>query len=222
VEIANLATDYDIQLKSLSTSLLWKYPLSSPDQNVREEGMNIIESMLRIASYIGMDTILVVPGVVSETVSYDECYERSQQVLRDLIPIAEKYQVKIGIENVWNKFLLSPLEMARYIDELESDYIGAYFDIGNVLQYGYPEQWIRILGKRIFKVHVKDFNQAIGNIHGFTNLLSGHVNWKAVMKELRAIEYEDTLVAELTPYELCDYTLAEDTARHIDVILKNR
>ncbi|MBS4206024.1 sugar phosphate isomerase/epimerase family protein [Lederbergia citrea] len=219
-EIAALASKYQLQLRSLSTSLLWKTPLCSSDENIRKQGITVVEKMLELASYIGMDTILVVPGAVSEHVSYEECYNRSLESLKQVIPTAKKYNVKIGIENVWNKFLLSPLEMAAYIDEFESDYVGAYFDVGNVLQFGFPEQWIRILGKRILKVHVKDFSTKVGNITGFVPLLAGDVNWKAVIAALDEIGYEDTLTAELSPYALCPSTLADDTARHLDVILK--
>ncbi|MEK3889964.1 sugar phosphate isomerase/epimerase family protein [Bacillus sp. FSL K6-3431] len=220
--VASLASNYQLQLRSLSTSLLWGTPLSSSDENIRKQGMSVIEKMLEIASWIGMDTILVVPGVVSKEVSYDECYKRSQECIKQILPIAEKFNVKIGIENVWNKFLLSPLEMMRYIDEFQSNYVGAYFDVGNILQYGYPEQWIRILGNRILKVHVKDFSANVGNGNGFVPLLVGDVDWKAVRYALEDIGYEDTLTAELTPYALCPYTLADDTARHIDVILNKK
>ncbi|MBS4198221.1 sugar phosphate isomerase/epimerase [Bacillus sp. FJAT-49732] len=219
-KILALAKEYELQLRSLSTSLLWKTPLSSPDESVRREGIRVVEKMLEIASFIGIDTILLVPGAVSKEVSYDECYERSQEAIKQIIPIAEKFSVKIGIENVWNKFLLSPLEMARYIDELDSEYIGAYFDVGNVLQFGFPEQWIKILGKRIFKVHVKDFSTSVGNITGFVPLLAGDVDWKSVKNALEQIGYKDTLTAELSPYALCPSTLADDTARHLDVILR--
>lgn len=218
-EILAKAEEEQIQLKSLSTDLLWKFPLTSSNLEIREKGKKIVKDMLRIARIMGMDTILVVPGIVTKKVSYLECYERSQEMISRLIPVAEEYGVKIGIENVWNKFLLSPLEMVRFIDAFNSDYIGAYFDVGNILQYGYPEQWISILNERIFKVHVKDFNHHIGNIHGFTNLLSGDVDWQAVIRQLRSIHYEDSLVAELSPYSLDKYSLIEDTSRHLDVIL---
>src|SRR5690625_1428174 len=199
-DIKALASSYNIQLRSLSTSLLWKTPLSSPDEAVRNEGIQVVKKMLEVASYIGMDTILVVPGTVTPEVSYDECYRRSFEAIKQTIPTAEKYNVKIGIENVWNKFLLSPLEMATYIDAFESKYIGAYFDVGNVLQFGYPEQWIRILNKRIFKIHVKDFDTNAGNRTAFRNLLAGDVDWKTVIKSLENIGYQDTLTAELSPY----------------------
>lgn len=219
LKIKALASQNSIQLRSLSTALLWKYPLSSPDEHIRQQGIRVVEKMLEMASIIDMDTILIVPGIVSEQVAYDECYERSQASIKKIIPTAERYNVKIGIENVWNKFLLSPLEMVRYIDELQSSYVGAYFDIGNILQYGYPEQWIRLLGKRVFKIHVKDFRTSIGNGAGFVPLLDGDVNWPVVIDALKEIGYKDTLTAELSPYPLSPQTLADITARHLNVIL---
>lgn len=215
-----LASSYNLKLKSISTSLLWESPLSDPSETIRGEGRKIVEKLIELAVALEADTILVVPGIVSETTTYDECYKRSQEELKKILPFAEKNRVHIGIENVWNKFLLSPLEMARYIDELDSDYVGAYFDVGNVLQFGYPEQWIRILEKRIKKVHVKDFCTAVGNINGFVPLLAGDVNWKAVYQALSEIGYEDTITSELSPHLIDPSSLAIDTARHIDRIIQ--
>jgi len=217
--IAKQAKSFNLQLRSLSTGLLWQAPLSSPDESVREKGRAIVEKQIELASAIGADTVLVVPGVVDAQTSYEQCYEHSQRELRKLIPLAEKHGIQIGIENVWNKFLLSPLEMARYIDELASPNVGAYFDVGNVLQFGYPEQWIRILGKRIRKVHVKDFRTNVGNITGFVPLLAGDVNWREVRTALAEIEYEDTVTAEISPYTASPVQLAYDTAAHLAVIL---
>jgi hexulose-6-phosphate isomerase len=217
--ITKLALSYGLQLRSLSTGLLWQSPLSSVNGNVREQGRKIILKQIELASVMGIDTVLVVPGSVTQDVSYDDCYKRSQEELKKVLDEAEKRQVTIGIENVWNKFLLSPLEMARYIDELNSDFAKAYFDVGNVLQFGYPEQWIRILGKRISKVHVKDYSTKVGNITGFVPLLAGDVNWPAVVKALEEIGYEDVITAELSPYTIGPKQLPIDTARHMEVIL---
>jgi hexulose-6-phosphate isomerase len=217
--ITKLALSYGLQLRSLSTGLLWQSPLSSVNGNVREQGRKIILKQIELASVMGIDTVLVVPGSVTQDVSYDDCYKRSQEELKKVLDEAEKRQVAIGIENVWNKFLLSPLEMARYIDELNSDFAKAYFDVGNVLQFGYPEQWIRILGKRISKVHVKDYSTKVGNITGFVPLLAGDVNWPAVVKALEEIGYEDVITAELSPYTIGPKQLPIDTARHMEVIL---
>ncbi|MGM0838380.1 MAG: sugar phosphate isomerase/epimerase family protein [Bacillota bacterium] len=218
-KIVELASSYKLQIRSISTGLLWESTLADPSTRVREHGRTVVEKQIELAAAMGIDTILVVPGMVSEVISYKDCYERSQDELRKILPLAEKYSVCIGIENVWNKFLLSPLEMARYIDELESENVGAYFDVGNVLQFGYPEQWIRILGDRIKKVHVKDFRNAVGNIKGFVPLLAGDVNWKKVYEALVEIGYDDTLTAELSPYAIDPRILAIDTARHLEMIM---
>jgi hexulose-6-phosphate isomerase len=217
--IVKQAEKQGLKLPSLSTALLWKAPLSSSDERIREHGRNIVKKQLELASVMGIDTILVVPGLVNAETSYEACYELSQNELRNLSAVAETKEVHIGVENVWNRFLLSPLEMARYIDEIDSDYVGAYFDVGNVLQFGYPEQWIRILKDRIRKVHFKDFSTKVGNITGFVPLLSGDVNWTSVMEALREIGYHDVITAELTPYHISPNELANDTARHMDVIL---
>lgn len=220
-EIVQLAATYNLKLRSLSTSLLWKFPLSSANEEIRAQGREVVIKQLELASVMGMDAILVVPGAVTNDVSYDDCYRRSQIELEKLIPYAEKHQVKIGVENVWNKFLLSPLEMKRYVDELKSAYIGVYFDVGNVLQFGFPEQWIRILKERIFKVHVKDFKTSAGTGAGFVPLLAGDVNWQDVRQALKDINYDDTIVAELSPYAVGPQHVADDTARHMDVILNS-
>lgn len=212
-----LASRHNIQLRSLSTGMLWKSPLSAADPDVRAGGREIVTRQLELASLLGMDTVLVVPGAVTPSVTYEECYSRSQEELRELIPLAEQHGIHIGIENVWNKFLLSPMEMARYIDELDSPWVGAYFDIGNVLLFGYPEHWIRTLGERIRKVHVKDFNPAAGP-NGFVPLLSGSVNWNEVRRALNEIGYTDTVTAELTPYSADPYQMVYDTSAQLDII----
>jgi len=217
-KIGQLASQHGLQLRSLSTSLLWQSPLSAADASVRQQGCRVVRKQLEIAELLGIDTVLVVPGAVNADTSYEQCYVRSQQEIRHLAAEAEKCKVRVGIENVWNKFLLSPLEMARYIDEVDSPYIGAYFDVGNVLLYGYPEQWIRILGPRIFKIHVKDFLTSVGNGNGFVPLLAGHVDWHEVRQALQDIHYTDTVTAELGIYQADPLQLVYDTSRHLDII----
>ncbi|MBP1996033.1 sugar phosphate isomerase/epimerase family protein [Paenibacillus eucommiae] len=217
-KIGNLARSHGLQLRSLSTGLLWQHPLSSADASVREQGRRVVTKQLELAELLGIDTVLVVPGAVNPDTSYDQCYERSLGELKLLAPEAEKRNTRIGVENVWNKFLLSPLEMARYVDEIGSPNVGVYFDVGNILLYGYPEQWIRILGDRIFKIHVKDFLTAVGNGNGFVSLLAGDVNWKAVREALQEIGYTDTVTAELGIYAADPLQLIYDTSRHLDII----
>ena len=198
--IADSAREAGITLSSLSNGLGWKYPLTSNDPTVRLRGTEVLRAALRVARWLDVDTILCVPGLVSAPVRYDVAYERSQAALRELIPEAEARGVFIGVENVWNKFLLSPLEMARFVDELDSPWVGVYFDAGNILSYGFPQHWIEILGPRIKKVHVKDFKTGIGNMLAFANPLQGDVPWAAVRAALDGIGYGGFVTAEVDGY----------------------
>jgi len=225
--IVQIAKEAGIELSSLATGLFWDYSLSSSSDKVRDKAKGIVKKMLELASYLGVDTILVVPGAVdiffkpeAEIVPYDLAYKRSLEALGECVPTAERYKVSIGMENVWNKFLLSPLEMRDFIDKVGSEYLGAYFDVGNALLTGYPEHWIRILGKRIKKVHIKDFKVSIGNANGFCDLLEGDVNWTEVMKALREIGYSDYITAEMVPaYSQHPEALLCNTSRSMDFIL---
>ncbi|MCX7824458.1 MAG: sugar phosphate isomerase/epimerase, partial [Verrucomicrobiae bacterium] len=145
-------------------------------------------------------------------------YQRSLDALHRCARVAEKHKVTLCLENVWNKFLLSPLEMREFIDKLGSDCVGAYFDVGNVVLYGYPQDWIRTLGKRIVRVHIKDFKPVIGNINGFCNLLDGDVNWKAVMAELRALRYDGLCTVEVPAYRQSPEGCLRDWSSKLDQI----
>ena len=198
--IADSAREAGITLSSLSNGLGWKYPLTSNDPNVRRQGVEVLRAALTAAGWLGVDAILCVPGLVVADVRYDVAYERALAALRELVAEAEMRGVFIGVENVWNKFLLSPLEMAHFVDEIDSAYVGVYFDAGNVLAYGYPQHWIEILGPRIKKVHVKDFQIAVGNLQGFANPLQGDVPWAAVRTALDGIGYSGFVTAEVSGY----------------------
>ncbi|HWX22706.1 MAG TPA: sugar phosphate isomerase/epimerase family protein [Candidatus Binatia bacterium] len=172
----------------------WKKPLSDPDPKVREEGLEALKQTLRDAKRYGASSVLLVPAVVNKEVSYADAYTRSQAEIRKAIPLAEELGVKIACENVWNHFLLSPLEAARYVDEFNSPAVGWHFDVGNVLNYGWPEQWVRILGKRIQKLHIKEFSRKKRDNEGLWKgfsvpLLEGDNDWPAVMKALDDIGY---------------------------------
>jgi hexulose-6-phosphate isomerase len=167
----------------------WKFPLSDPDPAIRQQGVDAMKIALEDAAAYGADTVLLVPGRVSETVSYNDCWTRSVEEIKKIIPTAVNLKVKIGLENVWNNFLISPMEAASFVDQFRSPFVGFYFDCGNVLVYGWPEQWIKILGKRLVKVHIKEFSRKIadkqGKGAGFNvKLQEGDVNWSAVMKAL--------------------------------------
>lgn len=183
-------------------SVHWKDTLSHPDPEVRARGVQGLKTALADAKAIGADTVLLVPAVVNKEVSYEDAYHRSQAEIRKALPVAEETGVKILFENVWNNFLLSPLELARYIDEFESPLVGSYFDVGNVVRYGWPEQWIRTLGKRIVKLDIKEYSRQIqmneGVRKGFgVELLEGDCDWPAVMQALRDINFSGWGTAEV-------------------------
>ena len=179
----------------------WAKPLSHPDPKVRAEGLEALRQTLRDAKRYGASSVLLVPGVVSKEIAYDDAYKRSQAEISKALPLAEELGVKIACENVWNHFLLSPLEAARYVDEFKSPAIGWHFDVGNILNYGWPEQWIRILGARIQKFHIKEFSRkkrdAEGLWKGFdVKLLEGDNNWPVVMKAVDDIGYHGWVMTE--------------------------
>ncbi len=198
--IRRMADEIGIELSSLSTGVYWSVPFTHPDPAVRAQAIELCRQQLRLAQALGVDAILVVPGVVTAEVAYDSAYERAQEALKTLAEEAERRKVAIAVENVWNKFLLSPLEMARFIDEIGSEWVRCYFDAGNILAYGFPQHWIKILGARIRRVHVKDFRNDIGNIQGFTNPLQGDVPWVEVRSALEAIGYNGYITAEVSGY----------------------
>lgn len=186
---------------SVCCSTHWKQPLSDPDPAVRKAGLDGLLQALRDAKAYGASSVLLVPAVVNKKVSYTDAYTRSQMEIRKAIPLARELGVKIAIENVWNQFLLSPIEAARYVDEFESPAVGWHFDVGNVITYGFPEQWIRILGKRITKVHIKEYSRAKrdkqGPSAGFqTPFLTGDNDWPAVMAALDEVGYTGWGIAE--------------------------
>jgi L-ribulose-5-phosphate 3-epimerase len=179
----------------------WTHPLSSPDAAVRETGLKGLLQGLRDARAYGADAVLLVPGVVNKDTPYDAAWERSIAAIRQAVPLATELRVAIAIENVWNKFLLSPREAAAYVDQFQSPWVKWYFDVGNVVDYGWPDQWIRILGPRIAKVHIKEFSRKIrdkeGPYAGFrTELHTGDSDWPAVMAALDAIGYRGWITSE--------------------------
>jgi L-ribulose-5-phosphate 3-epimerase len=188
-------------IPSVCNALHWKFLLSDPDPKVRAQGVAALKLSLEDAKAYGGDTVLLVPGRVSETVSYDDCWKRSVEEIKKAIPLAEQLNIKIAVENVWNNFLLSPMEAVNYIDQFQSKMVGSYFDCGNILVYGWPEQWIKILGPRIAKVHIKEFSRKIadkqGKGAGFgVKLLEGDVNWPVVMKAFDDIGYNNWTTIE--------------------------
>jgi L-ribulose-5-phosphate 3-epimerase len=179
----------------------WDKPLSDPDPAVRAAGIKGMQQALHDAKAYGASSVLLVPAIVNKKVSYSDAYQRSQEEIRKLVPLAAELNVQIAIENVWNHFLLSPLEAARYVDEFQSAAVGWHFDVGNIIAYGWPEQWIHILNKRIAKLHIKEFSRKKMNTEGLekgfdVDFLEGDDDWPAVMKALDEIGYNGWGIAE--------------------------
>ena len=214
-EMRQAADAATIRIDSVMNVDHWQYPLSSSDPAVVEKSLNGMRTSLENAKLWGADVVLLVPAVVDSQTLYREAWTRSQAQIRKLLPLAERFKVVIGIEEVWNKFLLSPLEMAQYVDEFRSPWIKAWFDVGNVVLYGYPQDWIRTLGTRIVKVHLKDFKRTEGG-YAWVNLGDGDVDWPAVRAAFTAIGYGGSVIAEL---DGGDAAYLSDVSRRIDRLL---
>ena len=226
-QIKKDAEECGIELYSVASGLYWDYWLNADSEDEREKAKSIVRRQLEVAKALGCDTILVIPGTVNadfidpnRVVDYVTTYERSLAALLELKSYAEELQVSIGLENVWNKFLNSPVEMSDFIDKIGSDYVGSYFDVGNVLFNGYPEHWIRALGKKIKKVHFKDFRKNPGGVNSFVDLLAGDINYPEVIKALREVGYDGWVTAEMIPnYTYYPETIIYNTSNSMDKIL---
>ena len=204
-----------LRIHSVMNSAHWKFPLSSSDPQVVATSMKGMETSLRNAALWGAETVLLVPAVVNPETSYQDAYTRSQTQIKKLIPLAEKLKVVIAVEEVWNKFLLSPMEFAQYVDSFKSPWVKAYFDVGNVVLYGYPQDWIRTLGKRIVKVHLKDFRFQKRQAE-FVPLREGEINWKEIYKAFSEIGYTGAATVEL---QGGDKEHLAEISRRVDLIL---
>lgn len=199
-EIAKAAQAAKLPIHSVMNSEHWRSPLSSPDASVVDKSVKGMLTSIANAKLLGADTVLLVPAVVDATTGYKDAWDRSHKVIRErILPEAEKQGIVIGIEEVWNKFLLSPLEMNAYVDSFKSKWVQAYFDVGNIVFYAYPQDWIRTLGPRIKKVHLKDFklDRKQGKFD-FVNLGEGDIDWVEVRKALHDIGYNGYVTTEIS------------------------
>jgi len=198
-DIKEAAGKTGLRIHSVMNMDHWTYPLSSPDPAVVGKSVAGMETSLRNAKLWGADAVLLVPAVVNPQTSYQDAWTRSQKVIRErLLPLAQELKVVVAVEEVWNKFLLSPLEFARYVDDFASPWLKAYFDVGNVVFYGYPQDWIRTLGPRIAKVHLKDFqlDRANGRFN-WKNLGEGDIDWVEVRKAFSEVGYDGWVTTEI-------------------------
>lgn len=225
--IAHQAASLGIEIPSLASGVLWKYNIASEDAAERAEARKHLQRAMELASALGAEAVLVIPGftgpfqagppVVSD---YEAAYGRALELLRGLAPLAERLGVTMAVENVWNKFLGSPLEMRDFIDAIGSPHAGAYFDVGNVMRTGYPEHWIRVLGPRIACVHFKDYKVNVGTLDGFVELLQGDVDYRAVMAALREVGYDGYAIAEVFPTKLAPQAVPLRAKQAMDLIFQ--
>ncbi len=211
-----------VTVRSVAAGLSWAFSPTSNDAAVREKSIQLHTDALQRTAWVGCQAMLVVPGVVKSPISddvvrYDHARQRAADAVAQLLDTAEKVGVDVCVENVWNGLFYSPLEFIDFVDSFGSDRLGIYFDVGNVLGYHqHPPHWIELLGKRIRRVHIKDFKQDIGSLAGFCDLMAGDVPWAESIAALRAIGYDDTVVAEMMPW---DPTVLKRTSVAMDTIL---
>lgn len=184
----------------------------SPLKSKRDKRIAILQRGLEIAEALGVDGLLLHPGALEAGTSYMDTWGNFRDALRELAPEAERCGCSIGVENVWNKFILTPLEARQFVDEVGSSAVGLYIDVANMVQYGFPEMWIHDLGHRITKVHVKDFRR---RDNAWVQLMDGDVDWPAVMRELHAIGFDGALVSEVGG----DEAMERETAKRIRRIM---
>ena len=214
-EIREASQKTGLRVHSVMNDEHWRSPLSSSDPEVVNRSVRGMEASLRNAALWGADAVLLVPAVVDAKTSYRDAWTRSQQVIRErLLPMAADLKVIIAVEEVWNKFLLSPLEFARYVDDFASPWVRAYFDVGNVVLFAFPQDWIRTLGPRIVKIHLKDFsvNRSQG-AYFWKNLGEGDIDWPEVRRALAEIGYSGYVTTEL---EGGDASYLADVSARVD------
>ena len=199
-EVVRALDETGLKAASVCGSHHWSKPLSSPDEKVRAEGLEALKQTLRDAKRYGASSILLVPGKARDGVTYEQCWERSIAGIRQAIPLCEETGVKIAIENVWNNFIMKPEQAKDYLDAINSPWVGWHFDIGNMIKFGPSEEWIKVLGKRILKLHIKEYStkpDASGKVPGFNvKLLEGDNHWPAIMAELDKCGYTGWAITE--------------------------
>lgn len=226
-DVAKAAHDEGIRISSVACGLFWGKSLSATDPKIRAEAIDIGKKLIDVAAWLDAGAVLIIPGAVdvffdptAEVVDYSTVWDLTTDSVSQLIGNAESSRITLALENVWNKFLVGPVELCKFIDQFESDWVGSYFDTGNASLVGYAEHWIRVLGGRIKRVHLKDYRRAVGDANGFCDLLSGDVNWPEVIRALQEVGYEGYLTAEmLPPYRFHPEVLIENTSRAMDAVM---
>lgn len=213
-----------IEIPSTVNKDHWGKPISDPDPAVRQFTIDSMAKSLEQTKELGGDTVLLVPGVVSDTVSYKTAYGNALDSIRKMIPHAEKTGVKIALENVWNNFILSPIEAKDFLDKINHPLVGWYFDLGNILRYGWPDHWLEVLGDKVFKLHVKEYSKKIMNEEGLgkgfnVELTQGDVNWSQVMKTIKDINYKGQYMT--LEVNGGDRTVLKKLSEQLDTIIRS-
>jgi hexulose-6-phosphate isomerase len=192
-----IVADSGAEVVSVTTLDLFRYTLTSNDGKTREAAMWVIKKMIDICSQLGGKIVLIEPGVITSSLSYSDAYRNCQTSMKTVAKYAEQKNIMLAMENVWGKFLMSPLEFCEMIDSIDSEAVGAYFDVANILEFGYPQDWIKILDRRIKSIHFKDYRLNAGGANGFCNPFDGDVDWPEVKRALEKINYSGSIIAEL-------------------------
>lgn len=216
-EVAAALEKTGLKAASVCCNTHWGKPLSHPDEKVRREGREGLQRALHDAKRYGATSVLLVPGVVNDKVPYDDCFKRSVAEIRQVIPVAQETGVKIAIENVWNNFITKPEQAKAFLDALDSPHVGWHFDIGNVLRYGEPQDWIPVLGKRILKLHIKEFSRSETKRFN-VKLLEGDNKWPAIMKALDDVGYEGWGISEQPGGQSKDAAALKELSERMDKV----
>jgi hexulose-6-phosphate isomerase len=212
-EVMKALEETGLKAASVCCNTHWSKPLSSPNERARREGLEGLLHALRDAKRYGATSVLLVPGVVNKEVSYDDCFKRSVAEIRKAVPVAGELGVKIAVENVWNNFITKPEQAKEFLDAIDSPQVGWHFDIGNAVRFSPPETWIPVLGKRILKLHIKEYSK----VKGFgVRLFEGDNNWPAIMKALDAVGYEGWGISEQPGAQTKDATEMKDLTARMD------
>jgi hexulose-6-phosphate isomerase len=212
-EVVKALEETGLKAASVCCNTHWGKPLSHPDPKARAEGLEGLLIALRDAKRYGATSVLLVPGVVNKTVSYADCFKRSVAEIRKAVPVAKELDVKIAVENVWNNFITKPEQAKEFLDAIDSPQVGWHFDIGNAVKFSPPETWIPVIGKRILKLHIKEY----GKFKQFrVRLFEGDNNWPAIMKALDAVGYEGWGISEQPGEQSKDAAAMKDLSDRMD------
>jgi hexulose-6-phosphate isomerase len=215
-EVLKALDETGLKAASVCCDTHWGKPLSHPDENVRRDGLEGLQRALKDAKRYGATSVLLVPGVVNKDVSYDDCFKRAVAGIKKAVPLAEELGVKIAVENVWNNFITKPEQAKEFLDAIDSPHVGWHFDIGNAVRFSPPEEWIPVIGKRILKLHVKEYSK----LKGFgVKLQEGDNKWPAIMKALDEIGYQGWGISEQPGNQAQDAETMRDLSQRMDKVL---